>query len=72
MGADADDRLLRAELLDTLAAIRALEARSYLVPNADPVTECRLGDSATGLLDGPHHLVTWDEGKPRVAPNHRR
>jgi hypothetical protein len=68
IGVDPDNRLIRAELLDSLAAIGALEARSELEANADPVAAGQIGDSATGLLDTPDDLVTRDEGKLRVAP----
>jgi hypothetical protein len=68
MSVDTDNGLIRAELLDALAAKGALEARSELEPNADSVTACQTGDGATSLLDIPDHLVTRDEWKLRVAP----
>ena len=68
IGIDADNSLIRAELLDTLAAQGALEARSELEPNADAITACQVGGSETSLLDTPDHLVTRDEWKLRVAP----
>jgi hypothetical protein len=68
IGINADNRLIRAELLDTLAARGALEARSELEPNADAITACQVGDSATSLLNTPDHLVTRNQWKLRVAP----
>ena len=67
-GTDSDDRLIRAELLDTLAAEGALEAGSQLEPDANAIAPRQLGNRVPGLLDMAHHLVTRDERKLRVAP----